>query len=393
MNTWKSPLYNPDTRKNPNSPVAHQPNVSYDHRIPNSPFGQGQAQGQYQGYHSHRPPQHSQQQQYQYQPYVPPQSYSTASWKAQPATSGPARLDEIDQYAQLSQHGKTLPLYPYAQSPRQLPPSPYSQGAGQAVSPTYGTPGRETQALSQGHSSISSMLSNPTGTPKPPMYAITPSSNVIYAAQSPVEYLDYVKSYPYLRNCYLRRTKTYFSPYSPDGGIAPEWMPKPPMPRASTTSTAIAPRPIAPTRATPQGYHHGSPSTGLPVPRPSAQFQSPDAFQREMARSTQTPEAPKWEQMLKQLATSTGPTGMPSVTASQAPQPRYPPSSSRSGLPCDLPRSMQASQTPPQAQPQRPTPSPISDDGKDGSVAEQKPAMSSLQPAPPVHGAETWRYS
>jgi hypothetical protein len=393
MNTWKSPLYNPDTRKNPNSPVAHQPNVSYDHRIPTSPFGQGQAQGQYQGYHSHRPPQHSQQQQYQYQPYVPPQSYSTASWKAQPATSGPARLDEIDQYAQLSQHGKTLPLYPYAQSPRQLPPSPYSQGAGQAVSPTYGTPGRETQALSQGHSSISSMLSNPTGTPKPPMYAITPSSNVIYAAQSPVEYLDYVKSYPYLRNCYLRRTKTYFSPYSPDGGIAPEWMPKPPMPRASTTSTAIAPRPIAPTRATPQGYHHGSPSTGLPVPRPSAQFQSPDAFQREMARSTQTPEAPKWEQMLKQLATSTGPTGMPSVTASQAPQPRYPPSSSRSGLPCDLPRSMQASQTPPQAQPQRPTPSPISDDGKDGSVAEQKPAMSSLQPAPPVHGAETWRYS
>jgi hypothetical protein len=400
--SWKSP-YQPDTRKNPNSPVAHQPNVSYDHRMPTGPYGQQT----YQGYHSHRPPQPPQQQHFQYQPYVPPQSYSTASWKAQPVTSGPL-LSGIDKYAQPSPHNTALPPYPYAQSPRQQPPSPYSPGPGQTNTPSYGPPRRMSQAPSNGRAPISNMLSNPsTGPPKPPMYAITPSSNIIYAAQSPTEYLSHVMNYPYLRNCYLRRTQTYISPYSLDGGIAPEWMPKQYSSRGSGsgTPTAIAPRPIAPSGGS--GYYgQPMPTTGgLPAPRPSAQFQSPDAFQRDMRRTSQTAEAPKWEQMLKQLATSTGPTGMPSLTARspQHPQPRYPPSGPRSSLSYDLPRSMQGMQTPtpqrePHREPQRPTPSPISDDGKDGLVVvprEQKPVLPPLQPQPQagVHGAETWRYS
>ncbi|KAI4958509.1 hypothetical protein J4E86_004111 [Alternaria arbusti] len=397
MSSYRSPVYNPDTRKNPNSPVAHQPNVSYDHRLPT---GQ-QGQQPYQGYHTHRSPHPSQQQQ-QYQPYVPPQSYSNASWKTQPGTSVPL-LNGIDKYAQPAQNN-ALPPYPYSQSPRQLPPSPYSPGAGQIAASPYGPPSHQSQASPHGRASISNMLSNPTGTPKPPMYAVTPSSEIIYAAQSPTEYLSYVMNYPYLRNCYLRRTKTYISPYSLDGGIAPEWMPKQPTPRTSGTPTSIAPRPIASHGAAPSpGYYGPPPPTGLPAPRPSAQFQSQDAFQREMARTTQTPEAPKWEQMLKQLATSTGPTGTPSMTAHspQAPQPRYPPSGPRSSLSYDLPRSMQASQIqtppgPPPREPQRPTPSPISDDGKGGLVAvprDQKPVLPPLQPTTNVHGVETWRYS
>ncbi|USP80546.1 hypothetical protein yc1106_07820 [Curvularia clavata] len=384
---FRSPVYNPDTRKNPNSPVAHQPNVSYDHRMPHGQYGQQSNQG----YHSHRPP-HPAQQPLQYHPYVPPQSYSTTSWKSQPATSGPM-LSGIDKHAQAPPHANGLPPHPYAQASRHMPPSPYSQNQGPGAVPAYGPPGRQAQGPSNVYSPISSMPSNPSGPPKPPMYAVTPSSNIIYAAQSPTEYLSYVMNYPYLRNCYLRRSKTYISPYSLDRGIAPEWMPKPTA-RANGTPTTIAPKPILPNgSAPPQGYY-GQPSTGPSAPKPSAQFQSPDAFQREMARTTQTTEAPKWEQMLKQLATTTGQPSERPTTEPPSQEPRPSPSQ-------DAPQRTEASQgetaslTAPQ-QPQRPTPSPISDDGKadDAAASEQeKPATPSVQPESKGHGAETWRYS
>ncbi|KAH9878696.1 hypothetical protein IAQ61_001969 [Plenodomus lingam] len=468
MNSWKSPVYNPDTRKNPNSPVAHQPNVSYDHRPPLSPYGQGV----FQGYHSHRPPQSSQQQQpqpqqYQYHPYVPQQSCSPSNWKAQAATIDPNLQNGVGQYAHSSQHNKPLPPYPYSQG---LSPSPYSHGPGpQSSASTYSHP---TQGTGHGRSSMTNMLSNPSGPPKPPKYAIIPStSSIIYAAQSPTEYLAYVMNYPYLRNAYLRRTKTYISPYSLDGGIASEWMPKQiQVPAPNTPGVGIGIKPPGgggTTMATQQGYyhpHHGPPQTtssmasvgvstgassGPPAPRPAPQFQSPDAFQREMARSTQPAEAPKWEQMLKQLATSAGPgpglvpTASPSdpsssSSPSSAPQPKYPPSGPRSGLTYELPRSLSHASvsvgTPtPETTPremQRPTPSPISDDGKsdaaaaaavagsnsatdatDGADGAPAPAsaltqttaapivpaaagaLAPLQQGPHVHGAETWRYS
>jgi hypothetical protein len=393
MTTWKSPVYNPDTRKNPNSPVAHQPNVSYDHRAPVQAYGQAQ----YHGYHHHRAPQQSQPQQYQYQPYVPP--------AAQPASSDPI-LNGIDQFAHSSQ-SKALPPYPYSpqassHSPHQLPPNPFSQSQSQSQNgqPNYSPPVSNSSASQKpsGRGSISGMLSNPSGPPKPPMYAIAPSSSVVYAAQSPTEYLAYVKNYPYLKNAYLRRAKTYVSPYSPGGGFSQDWMPKLPTLGASTT---IAPKATAPTS---QGYYHGHTLPKLPPPRPTAQFQSSDAFQRDLARTSQpTDGAPKWEQILKQLATSTGPTALPTTTAvaPQAPQPRYPQSTSRSGLQYDIPRSMQPGPShtpplPPLRAPQRPTPSPISDDGKEAvgvSSGQGLPTLPPLQQLPPVHGAETWRYS
>ena len=453
MNTWKSPMYSADTKKNPNSPVAHQPNVSYDHRLPPSPY----TQAAYQGYHSHRSQQQQQQQssqQYQYHPYIPPQSYAASTaWKTPSSTVDPNLQNAMGHCAHAPQHNKSLPPYPYSQSlPGLLPPSSYAHGPGQQSSASpfgpmgHATAQLTTQAGPHGRSSISSLMSNPSGTPKPPKYAITPStSSIIYAAQSPTEYLTYVMKYPYLRNAYLRRTKTYISPYSPDGGgISQEWMSK--QPQAPRAPPAIKP---APPHGMPTSAHHGyhsshnnnhsnnnnnnnnnSTSTssnsnyaspqpaGFAAPRPSVQFQSPDAFQREMARSTQPAEAPKWEQMLKQLATSTGsgPTGMPSATAatavpeaSAAPgvQARHPPPEPpSSGLTYESQKSRDVQCADVGALAlgtmQRPTPSPIRDEdaggagGGDGGVGDDA-GTSSFPPAQDAEtqrpGAETWRYS
>lgn len=400
MTSWKSPVYNPDTRKNPNSPVAHQPNVSYDHRPPSQPYGQSP----YQGYHQHRPPPQAQQQQYQYHPYVPPQAHSMPDWKAPPAKSGPM-LNGVDQYAHTPQ-SKALPPNPFSAgpasgSPQQLPPYLWSQPAGQSTRPEHSpntyTPVGQAPA---GRPSAPTMLSNPSGTPNQQKYAIAPPSSVVYAAQNPTEYLVYVMKYPYLKNAYLRRAKTYVSPYSPGGGFTESWMPKVP---PSSISNANAPSAGGPTPPQPQ-YHGQHPPPSLPAPRPTAQFQSSDAFQRDMQRTSQPAEgAPKWEQMLKQLATSTGPTAVPTSTAipPSAPQPYYPQPPPHSS-PYANPPAMQPAQsrTPPQPlprEPQRPTPSPISDDGKgvDGAPsAQEKPTLPPpLQAAPTLHGAETWRYS
>jgi hypothetical protein len=394
MSSWKSPVYHPDNRKNPNSPVAHQPNVSYDHRPPSQPNGQPQ----YQGYHQHRPPPAAQQQQYQYHPYVPPQAHATPNWKASSANSGPM-LNGTDQYAHTPQ-STVLPPNPFSAgpasgSPQQLPPYPWSQPTGQgtrpAHSPTAYAPVGQAPAGRP-------LLSNPSGTPNQQKYANALPSSVVYAPQNPTEYLVYVMKYPYLKNAYLRRAKTYVSPYSPGGGFTEAWMPKIP---SSNTASATAPRTGGPTPPHPQ-YQGQHPPAGLPAPRPTAQFQSSDAFQRDMQRTQSSEGTPKWEQMLKQLATSTGPTAVPTSTAipPSAPQPYYaqPPSHSS---PYANPPTMQSAQsrTPPQPlprEPQRPTPSPISDDGKgaDGAPSAQtKSSLQSLQAAPPVHGGETWRYS
>lgn len=379
VTSWKSPMHNPGTRQNPNSPVAHQPNVTYDHR----------ANTQY-GYPPPRPLPQQYQQQQQYHPYAPPQhNYSAQGYAAQAVSSGPI-LDGIDKYAHTNQSQQALPPYPYsqgnAQSPRRLP---YS---GTSAAP-YGPSAQQDQAPPpQGRAPISNLLSTQPGTSKPPMYAVTPHSSVVYAAQTPTEYLAYVMKYPYLKNAYLRRQKTYISPYSPGGGIAPEWVPKPPQVASSATPT-----PSMRTGSTGSHGYYPSPSPSSIAPRPAAQFQSPDAFQRGLTQaSTSATGAPKWEQMLKQLATSTGPTVSPPATAS----PQYPPlprSSTSYGMPnAPGPFQKHTPPLPPPAEPQRPIPSPISDDGKGGVVAAK-----SVLPPPPatqsqpeqVHSGETWRFS
>lgn len=382
MASWKSPVYNPDTRKNPNSPVAHQPNVSYDHRPPS----QGNGQAPQQGYQHPRPSP-----QYQYHPYVPPQAHST--WKAQPASSGPL-LTGIDQYAHAPQ-SKAMPTYPHSQSSshgsHQLPPYPYSQSSGQTATPVYNPPVAYNAASQApaGQAPLPNLLSNPTGPPKPPMYAITPSSSVVCAASSPTEYLAYVMKYPYLKNAYLRRAKTYVSPYSPGGGFTQAWMPNPP------ASGSAAPTPTGP--VPPQGHYSGQAPASLPISRPTAQFQSSDAFQRDMARTSQPADgAPKWEQMLKQLATSTGSAAPATATAAtqslQQPTLIAPPNADLAhGVTKDSTEAEgRENPTLPQKELQRPIPSPISDDGNrvaGESSAERKSALSQ------VHGGETWRYS
>jgi hypothetical protein len=103
--------------------------------------------------------------------------------------------------------------------------------------------------------------------------------------------------------------------------------------------------------------------------------------------------------MLKQLATSTGPVTTPSVATSSQP-PQYPPlprSSTSYGMPnAPGPFQKHTPPLPPSAEPQRPIPSPISDDGKGGVVATKPvlPPPSAMQPAPgQVHSGETWRFS
>lgn len=390
MNAWKSPIYSADTRKNPNSPVAHQPNVSYDHRLPPSPY----SQAAYQGYHSHRSPQ----QQYQYHPYIPPQSYASTAWKPPSSTIDSNLRNGMSPYTHSPQHNTPLPSYPFSQGLQGLPPSAYPHSSGQKRSAS--SPGPKghapsqpvTQAGPHGRSSMSVLMSNPSGTPNPPN-------------------LD-------------------------GGAISQEWTSKQP-PTPNTADSKPAPPHEAPTSVH-RGYcpHHDShpypQSSDLSVPRPSAQFQSPDAFQREMARSNQPAEAPKWEQMLKQLATSTGsgPTGMAAVPAAttmpeaSAAQARYSSSGPQSWLTHESPKSgvsqpserdesVNKDKIDVDTQALTKMQSPSRDDDKGGggsssgdggatvSAINAEASTSDLAPVQQqqqqiveqVHGAETWRYS
>ncbi|PVH98738.1 hypothetical protein DM02DRAFT_657064 [Periconia macrospinosa] len=382
MSSFRSPSYNPDTRKNPNSPVAHQPNA-YSYRSTFPQNGQPAYQNTYQ---NHRPSQ-------QYIPYAPPQSG--------PSTSSKSLLDGIHQYAHPTQAG------PYsdhsAAPPRELQPLPYTQGQGQSPTSrlTYGqfvAPSQSSLPSRSGAPS-SSLLSNPVGTTKPPMYAVThPSSadSLVQPLNSQVEYLAYVAKYPYLKNAFLRRAKTYISPYSPGGGFTPEWAPKP-MKTPLSSATAFAAHP---------GQHTGRLSFagelphGTPVPRPTPQFQSADAFQRDLAQAPRHPSGtPKWDQMFQQLNTNSRNSHSPTLPKSQAYMqplaPRPPsvthetPKSSTPPVLAPAPKLSHTPPLPPPSEPQRPIPSPLSDAPKT-PVAETEKAAST-QPA--VHSGETWRYT
>lgn len=414
MHTFRPVPYSPDTSKNPNSPVAHQPN-SYSYRSPGPQYGQPAHQT---GYHHH----HQGHSQGNYVPYVPPHN-SSSGWRPQSTTSGP-HLNGQSPYAHINQTNQA-PQYSNnpTRSPRELPPYPYQQGPGPVARPVYSPPAhRQNHALqppSRDGAPNSNLLSNPAGTSRPPMYATAHSSPTDPSAQShasQAEYLAYVTKYPYLKNAFLRRAKTYISPYSPDGGFTPEWMPK----AANTVGinpvfSAQGPSPVSQSHH-PNGLGHsfsGGVPANLPVPRPAPQFQSADAFRQDIAKAPRVPAAPpKWEHMFKQLGTSTGAPSRPALTMAAGPsptalQPLAPrPLSGLSGPAPSLPAlALAQSQTPPlpppmepprpipsplsdaPKSPKRPEVSPISDDGKGTSVVA-KPTL-----LPPIHTAETWRYT
>ncbi|KAF2002448.1 hypothetical protein P154DRAFT_520925 [Amniculicola lignicola CBS 123094] len=373
---WKSPVYHtysPDTRKNPNSPVAHQPNVAYD---------RGASAPQY-GYPSHSSGQQRPPPVQTYHNYGPPQNYMS-TWRPQPPpTSGPL-LHGIDHYAQSNQSRPSYPYYPAppATAIRELPPFPYSQPPQAPLrSPVYNPPAHQTSA-SQGSSSsrsaapLANILSAPAGTTKPSIQ---------------------------------------------DGGFNPEWMSRMASgPTSTSAAPAIAPRPSASSHrssgGTPQGL--GSPYAGvatpnLPAPRPMPQFQTADAFQRDVAHAQPAPTGlAKWEHMVKQLGHITAPASQSSITPSAVPTstavPFLPPPRSQN-FPHDQTKTTTPpvqSHTPPhphpseisgavqtglgeaQKSPERPQYSPISDDGKD--MADGKPT---LPPLGQIHAGETWRYS
>lgn len=391
--TYRAPVYNysPDSRKNPNSPVGHQPNVVYDHRATAPQYGHPPYQN---SYHSHRPPQ-------AFHHYAPPQAsqVSQASQAAfagpkPPSASGPL-LNGISQYAPASSansatsSNQTLPPYPYYQPPpsntsRQLPQFPPSQPENQNPRPVYSPHAQHTP---QSHGSVRSAapLANILSKP-PPRTSNTP----MYAPLPPTEYLAHVMKYPYLKNAFLRRAKTYISPYSPDGGFTPDWMPKPANgPTAGASRPPMPPNPNVPT----QGLRGPPPS--LPPPgRPMPQFQSPDAFQRDMAKAPAFQEGmPKWESMMKQLASSRGPAA-PNNPAldprlDSRIDPMLDPRLAAPLLPGGMPKSYVPPLPPPNdmrhmPSPKRPEYSPISDDGNGRTTP--------LQPSQ-IHAGETWRYT
>ncbi|KAF2471368.1 uncharacterized protein BDR25DRAFT_223812 [Lindgomyces ingoldianus] len=413
--TYKSPVYNysPDSRKNPNSPVAHQPNVVYDHRATAPQYGYPSSTNG-----CHRPSQ-------SYNNHYAQAPSSSSSWE-QPSTAGPL-LNGIDQYVRTSQ---PLPPYPYHQTATpsrsaQLPLFPYNHPPN--LRPAYSSPAQHT-SVSQSPASprsaapISGMLSSTAGTAKSPMYANAPSSSSSssssFTAQSPqsqADYLAYITKYPYLKNAFLRRAKTYVSPYSPDGGFTPEWTPKP-VNGNTNTATSGPQSSHRPTQGLRLSFSSEIPS--LPTPRPMPQFQTPDAFQRDVARAPpQSIGLTKWEQMVKQLA-STGSQTPSTTTISaspllQAPQlprpPNMPHELSTGNTPMPKQSSLAAAPTiesksapPMPSEPQRPIPSPLSDAtnspkrpeyspiSDDGTGPVPRPALPSL---PQIHSAETWRYS
>jgi hypothetical protein len=411
IHTFRTSPYTPDTAKNPNSPVAHQPNA-YSYRSPGPQYGQPAHQT---GYH------HQGYQQGSYVPYVPPQS-SSSNWRPQPTTSGP-HLSGNSPYAHIPQVNQELPPYSYnsTRSPRELPPNPYQQSPGPVSRPVYSPPAHRqsfsSQPPSRGGAPASQPLSNPNGTSRPPMYATAHSSSTDPSAQSPAsqaEYLAYVTKYPYLKNAFLRRAKTYISPYSPDGGFTPEWMPRPAVNAAfGAPGQPSVSQPHHPNGSGYAAFSGGIPPS-LPVPRPAPQYQTGDAFRQEIAKAPRVPAAPpKWDYMFKQLGTSTAPPSRPGLTmaAGSSPttlQPLAPRPSSGSQGPVSLLPALAEGQShtpplPPPTEPQRPIPSPlsdvpkspkrpdispISDGGEATSAAAAKPTL-----LPPIHTADTWRYT
>jgi hypothetical protein len=408
MTTFRAPAYNPDTRKNPNSPVAHQPNVTYDHRAAGSAYQPN--------YPAPRPPQGG------YIPYAPPQPYSTNA--KSPSTSGPPLLTGIHHYAP-----QASPPHTPAPNAYQLPPLPYSQSQGPVPRPVYsppaGRPGSHSQFY-QGGVPVTHTMSHPTGTSKPLMYATMHPSLSAQTPSSQAEYLAYVTKYPYLKNAFLRRAKTYISPYSPNGGFTPEWAPRIPSAADGPPNAMPLMRPgqSSPGLGTSLG---GTMPSSLPMPRPTAQFQSPDAFRQDLNKAPRPISgAPKWETMLKHLGNTPGQPPVAGMTMSHSPLPALAPapvSRPASAAPPPAlapspisPRPPSVSQqplktaasltidpalqshtppvpppnavappilTPPGEKPntpQRPEYSPISDNGE-------------TKPATPVHAGETWRYT
>lgn len=431
--------YPPDARKYANSMVGHQPNVVYDPRpLANKApqhGNQSQAQGQAPSgpYHHHRLAPQAQ----TFHHYAPPPQSTKNSWTAPPPTASGSMLKGIDRYASRS---PPLPPNPFQyqappadQGQHQYPQFPYGQSTPQAYTPPAAPPSSGAPpppSSPQRSASLSHILAKPAaGSRKPPpMYANSPPTSSQPSRPSQSEYLAYVTKYPYLKNAFLRRAKTYISPYSADGGFTPEWRPKA-SPQGFTQATnGIAPRPpitafkpssqhqphtsqpdqpasrSAPGSVPPNTFHHysgppppasapaGAPHSLPPPPRqmPALNFMSEKDFQRDMLLAkTQPPtsvsmsaQMPKWDSMMRQINSASN-----STSSTPAPQHSVgPPSGPGSGratphLPPPLPPQHRAGYTPPQ--PQGPGQQQYAPQAPTGYGTGSMPGQTHAPPGPP----------
>lgn len=141
-------------------------------------------------------------------------------------------------------------------------------------------------------------------------------------SQSNAEWLSGLNQYPYLRNSYLRRPKTYISPYAAGYGFSPEWaarlQPKatdaPRLPDGAVHTPQHLSRPSS--SSTPNGYSGmGNPVVPPQLPRSQQshppvhtyQYQTPLQFQAQMQRQPEVSDEArsinKFEEIMRQLAT------------------------------------------------------------------------------------------
>ena len=320
-------------------------------------------------------------------------SYYQATSSQLQRYSPPQYHDSYHQYNQ--QPAKTPTPQP------QQPPTPKSQ-------PT--PPRRSAPIANMMGGTAAPSSKSPTMYATATSYSPSPTASFPHPS-SQMNYLAHIQRYPYLLNAYCRRKKTYVSPYSPDGGFTPEWMPC-----APATGTATTPS-RAPSQQSgtgtgssssiyrpPQiglGLNFGSAASIVPtsqvtagaVPqRPGLMFQTAQQFQLDVARAPQqqVPGMPRFESLIKSLNTSaaTSPTVVPAKLATDGQQQQK----SSYGAEAGGGDSGAAMAEPPQ----RPIPSPLSDAPRSPRRPDYSPLSDSEAPSRPplpVPAGETWRYS
>lgn len=208
------------------------------------------------------------------------QDWVKAGYPYQSKTYTQAQVDAgIDPRLQQSPRTTQGPYHMQYQAPYQ--PPAYQQPRYQY--PSYHSQPQQPQQQhpQQRVAPVANMLN---GASSPP-----PRPSTTSASPSNSDYIAHIQKYPYLRNSYLRRPKTYQSPYAPNGGFTPAYMPIPPAQTPTTNQpptlkTYQPPMPPPPSTA-PAATTLPSPQQSASVPRSQQymQYQSPQDFQRQVS--------------------------------------------------------------------------------------------------------------
>lgn len=219
---------------------------------------------------------------------------------------------------------------PPSQHPNYVPPyhqttshSPYSVAyqdprTGQPVHyPNYHRPSFSYQQPPQttaaspplGSSAVSATSMSPSAQSSSP--AVRSDSISSNSTQPDLEYLQWLRKFPYLRNAYLRRPKVYESPYPGTSGFSEAYNPRKIMAEKQTQRHPAYPQPQwgtagpnPPGGSYPHNYPHTPAHPPAPNSRPGLTFQSPQDFQADVNRTqaSQMNNMPKFDMLIKQLS-------------------------------------------------------------------------------------------